>query len=324
MRAAGGECNVTVLAGGVGAARFLRGLEQVVPAEQITAVVNVADDLVLHGLHISPDLDTITYTLAGQVDDHRGWGLTGESWQAMEMVGRYGGVDWFNLGDRDLGTHLYRTHRLREQGAPLSQVTAEIVQAWDLQLTLLPASDQPLRTRLTLDSGEEVAFQDYFVRLRHDVAVTSMRLEGVESARPGPGVLEAIQQADVVVIAPSNPVVSIGPVLAVPGVRAAVAAVRSRTVAVSPLIGGRTVKGPADRLMKELGMEPTSVGVAHAYRDVAGALVLDTEDAGLAAAVEAEGVRAIVTPSIMSDDTIAAALARTTLAAAGVGAGAQI
>jgi LPPG:FO 2-phospho-L-lactate transferase len=318
MRAAGGESNVTVVCGGVGAARFLRGLLQVVPADQVTAIVNVGDDLVLHGLHISPDLDTITYTLAGQVDDERGWGLKGETWQAMETVGRYGGIDWFNLGDRDLGTHLYRTHRMHEEGAPLSRVTAEIVQAWDLGLTVLPASDQPVRTMLTLHSGEEVAFQDYFVRLRHGVPVTSLRLEGVDEARPGPGVLEAIREADAVVIAPSNPVVSIAPVLAVPGVQAAVEAVRERTVAVSPLIGGKTVKGPADRLMEELGMVPTSVGVAHAYKDVASALVLDTEDADLVDQVEAEGLRAVVTPSLMSTDEVAAQLARTTLAAVGV------
>jgi LPPG:FO 2-phospho-L-lactate transferase len=318
MRAAGGKSNVTVLAGGVGAARFLRGLLQVVPAEQVTAVVNVGDDLVLHGLHISPDLDTITYTLAGQVDDERGWGLKGETWQAMETVGRYGGIDWFNLGDRDLGTHLYRTQRLRDEGATLTEVTAEITSAWDLGLRVLPVSDDPVRTRLTLTSGEEVAFQDYFVRLRHGVPVTSMRLDGLEAARPGPDVLAAIADADAVVIAPSNPVVSIAPVLAVPGVQAAVEAVRGRTVAVSPLIGGKTVKGPADRLMHELGMVPTSVGVAHAYRDVASALVLDTEDAGLAADVEAEGLTAVVTPSLMSDDRVAADLARTTLAAVGV------
>jgi LPPG:FO 2-phospho-L-lactate transferase len=309
---------ITVLAGGVGAARFLRGLVRVVPPAEITAIVNVGDDLVLHGLHISPDLDTITYTLADQVDAERGWGLSGETWQAMEMVGHYGGIDWFNLGDRDLGTHLFRTHRMREEGATLTEVTAEIAQAWGLGLRLLPVSDDPVRTMLTLDDGDEVAFQDYFVRLRHGVPVTSLRLAGLEHARPAPEVLDAIAQADAVVIAPSNPVVSIAPVLAVAGVQAAVEAVRDRTVAVSPLIGGKTVKGPADRLMRELGMVPTSVGVAHAYRDVARALVLDTEDAPLAAEVEAEGLHAVVTPSLMHDDQVAEDLARTTLAAVGV------
>jgi LPPG:FO 2-phospho-L-lactate transferase len=235
----------------------------------------------------------------------------------MEMVGRYGGVDWFNLGDRDLGTHLYRTHRL-SQGATLTEVTAEIVQAWELGLRLLPVSDDPVRTMLTLEDGEEVAFQDYFVRLRHGVPVTSLRLDGLDAARSGPDVLAAIRDADAIVIAPSNPVVSIAPVLAVAGVQGAVQSARERTVAVSPLIGGKTVKGPADRLMHELGMVPTSVGVAHAYRTIARALVLDTEDAGLAAEVEAEGVTAVVTPSLMTDDQVAEDLARTTLAAVGV------
>jgi LPPG:FO 2-phospho-L-lactate transferase len=318
MRAAEGESKITVLAGGVGAARFLRGLLQVVPADEVTAIVNVGDDLVLHGLHISPDLDTITYTLADQVDAERGWGLAGESWQAMEMVGRYGGVDWFNLGDRDLGTHLYRTHRLGE-GATLTQVTAEITRAWNLGLRVLPVSDDPVRTMLTLAAdGQEVGFQDYFVRLRHGVPVSKVRLAGMQQAQPGPEVLAAITEADAVVIAPSNPVVSIDPVLAVPGVRRAVVSVRDHVVGVSPLIGGKTVKGPADRLMLELDMEPTSVGVARAYRELACALVLDTEDADLAPAVEAEGVAAVVTTTLMSDDEVAAALARTTLAAVGV------
>ncbi|OWY59856.1 2-phospho-L-lactate transferase, partial [cyanobacterium TDX16] len=209
------------------------------------------------------------------------------------------------------------THRLAE-GATLTEVTAEVVAAWDLGLRLLPVSDDPVRTKLTLaDDGEEVGFQDYFVRLRHGVAVAKVRLAGVEQAQAGPEVLGAISEADAVVIAPSNPVVSIEPVLAVPGVREAVVAARDRTVAVSPLIGGKTVKGPADRLMAELGMEPTSVGVAHAYREVATALVLDTEDAGLASEVERQGLTAVVTPSLMSDDRVAADLARTTLAAVG-------
>jgi len=308
---------ITVLAGGVGAARFLRGLVRVVPPEQITAIVNVGDDLVLHGLHISPDLDTVTYTLADQVDAERGWGLSGETWQAMEMVGRYGGVDWFNLGDRDLGTHLFRTHRMGE-GATLTEVTAEIVAAWSLGLRLLPVSDDPVRTMLTLEDGEEIGFQDYFVRLRHSVPVTKVRLAGAAQARPGPDVLAAIADAEAIVIAPSNPAVSIDPVLAVPGVRAAVVAARAKTVAVSPLIGGKTVKGPADRLMLELGMEPTSVGIARAYRSLATTLVLDTADAPLAAAVEVEGMTALVTPTLMSDDGVAGDLARTTLAAVGV------
>jgi LPPG:FO 2-phospho-L-lactate transferase len=308
---------ITVICGGVGAARFLRGLVRVVPCEEITAVVNVGDDLQLHGLHISPDLDTITYTLADQVDTQRGWGLKDESWQAMEMVSRYGGVDWFNLGDRDLGTHLFRTHRL-SQGASLSEVTAEIAAAWSLGLRLLPVSDDLVRTMITLRSGEEVGFQDYFVRLQHDVPVSHIRLDGIEQSTPAPGVLDAIAGADAVVIAPSNPVVSVAPVLEVPGVQEAVEAVRERCAAVSPLIGGKAVKGPADRLMDELGTASTSVGIAHAYAAVASALVVDPADAALAPEIEALGVRCTVTPSLMTDDKVAEDLARATLAAVGV------
>src|SRR5690606_1494135 len=198
-----------------------------------TAVVNVGDDVELHGLWVSPDLDTVTYTLAGAIDPERGWGLQGETWHAMEALGRYGGITWFNLGDRDLATHLYRTHRRRE-GATLSEVTAEITRAWDLKLRVLPFSDDRVETRVVLaHSGDEVNFQEYFVKHRHAVAVSNVRFAGVEAASPAPGVLDAIASADAIVIAPSNPIVSIGPVLAVPGVRDAVAARRERTVAVS-------------------------------------------------------------------------------------------
>lgn len=278
--------------------------------------MNVGDDLELHGLHVSPDLDTITYTLAGAVNPETGWGLTGESWQAMDMVARYGGPDWFRLGDRDLGTHLYRTGRLAE-GAPLSAVTAEVTAAWGLGLRLLPATDDRLRTRVTLaTSGEEVDFQTYFVGHHHDVAVSAVRFDGAGAARPGPGVLEAIAAADVVVVAPSNPIVSIGPVLAVPGVREALAARRPRTVAVSPIVGGAALKGPAARMLVELGHDASVVGVARLYRDWCGTLVVDEADAGLAAAVEAEGVACVVTDTIMRDRDASARLAAAVLEAA--------
>lgn len=238
---------------------MLAALLEVIPPEQVTAVANVGDDLELHGLHISPDLDTITYTLAGQINPETGWGLVNESWQAMDTLGRYGGVDWFNLGDRDLGTHLYRTHRLG-QGATLSQVTAEITRAWKLGISLLPATDDRLRTMVTLaegsEAGCEVTFQEYFVQRRHSVAVSGVRFDGADRARPGPGVLDAIGQATRVVIAPSNPLVSIDPVLAVPGIRAALEAVRSNTVAVSPIVAGAALKGPADRLLRGWATRP--------------------------------------------------------------------
>jgi len=301
-----------VLAGGVGAARMLAGLIQVVDPTTITAVVNTADDLILHGLEISPDLDTVTYTLAGAIDPDRGWGLAGETWQAMESLRRYGGEAWFNLGDRDLGTHLFRTGR-RRSGASLSEVTLDIAQAWGLDVRLLPVTDDVIRTRLTVEGEGEIAFQEYFVHRQHSVAVSAVRFEGADVSTPAPGVLAAIAGATTVVIAPSNPIVSIGPVLAVPGVREAVMARRSDVVAVSPIVAGAALKGPADRLLVDLGHESSVVGVARIYAELAATLVIDTADAELAGAVEAEGMRCIVTDTIMSSPARSAALGRVVL-----------
>ena len=303
---------VTVLAGGVGAARFLVGLLEVVDAAEVTAVVNVGDDTVLHGLHVSPDLDTVTYTLAGAVNPETGWGLVGETWQAMTELEAYGGEAWFRLGDRDLGTHLYRTDRL-QAGAPLSTVTAEIAARWGLGLRILPVSDDPVRTMVTLDDGDEVEFQRYFVGLQHAVPVRSVRFDGADTARPAPGVLDAIAAAGTVVIAPSNPVVSIGPVLVVPGIEGAVTARRNDVVAVSPIVAGAALKGPADRMLVELGHEASVVGIARLYAPLIGTLVIDDADADLAAAVEAEGVRCVVTRTVMKEPDVAAALAETVL-----------
>jgi LPPG:FO 2-phospho-L-lactate transferase len=295
---------------------MLAGIVQVVEPSEVAAIVNVGDDLELHGLSISPDLDTITYTLAGEINPDTGWGLRDESWQAMDTVRRYGGISWFGLGDRDLGTHLYRTQR-RTEGAGLAQVTAEIAAAWGLGLRLLPVTEDRLRTMVTLaegpDAGVEVSFQEYFVQRRHGVPVSAVRFDGAERARPGPGVLEALAQATDVVIAPSNPVVSIDPVLAVPGVRAALQARRDRAVAVSPIVAGAALKGPADRLLTELGHEASVVGVARLYAPLAATLVIDEADAELAGAVEAEGMRAVVAPTVMRTAEVAAALARTVL-----------
>jgi LPPG:FO 2-phospho-L-lactate transferase len=306
---------ITVLAGGVGAARLLRGVVVVRDPGDVTAVVNTGDDIVLHGLDISPDLDTITYTLAGAISADRGWGLEGESWRVMEELGaRYGGQTWFGLGDRDLATHLFRTQRRRADGRSLTEVTAEIAAAWDLAVRLLPMSDDRVETRVTLvDGGEEIGFQEYFVGKQHGVAVSSVRFVGAESASPGPEVLAAIADAERVVIAPSNPIVSIGPVLAVPGVLDAVTARRDDVVAVSPIIAGAALKGPADRLLAELGHESSVVGVARIYAPFCSTLVIDTADADLAAAVEAEGVRAVVAPTIMKGPDETAALAKVVL-----------
>jgi len=309
---------IVTIAGGVGAARFLTGLLQVVPARDCTAIVNVGDDVELHGLWVSPDLDTVTYTLAGAIDPERGWGLAGETWTAMEALSRYGGITWFNLGDRDLATHLYRTQRRRE-GASLSEVTSEIVRAWGLALHVLPVTDDRVETRVTLaDTGDDVNFQEYFVKHRHGVPVRDVRFAGVADARPGPGVVESIAGAAAIVIAPSNPLVSIAPVLAVPGVRDAVAARRDHTVAVSPIVGGAALKGPADRMLVELGHESSVLGIARLYCDLASVLVIDGVDAEHAAAVEQLGLRCIVTDTIMKSPERAAALARTVVAAAGV------
>ncbi len=284
------------------------------PADDVTAVVNVGDDLELHGLHISPDLDTVTYTLAGAIDPERGWGLRGETWNAMEALTRYPGARaWFRLGDRDLATHLYRTDR-RRAGMALSAVTAEIAVAWGLALRLLPASDDPVRTRVTVD-GTEIGFQEYFVERQHDVAVSAVRFEGAATAAPGPGVIEAIRDATRVVIAPSNPIVSIGPILAVPGIRDALGVRRDAVVAVSPIVAGAALKGPADRLLRELGHESTVVGVARLYAPLAATLVVDDADAALAGAVEAEGMRCVVAPTIMRGPAESAALASVVLAA---------
>jgi LPPG:FO 2-phospho-L-lactate transferase len=306
---------ITVLAGGVGAARMLAGLLAVVDAAEITAIVNTGDDTVMHGLAISPDLDTITYTLAGAVNPATGWGLAGESWAAMEALGRYSEETWFRLGDRDLATHLHRTGRLAE-GATLSEVTAEIATGWGLRLRLLPMSDEPVRTRLEL-ADREVSFQEYFVKLRHSVPVLRVTFAGAERARPTPAVLEALAEAETIVIAPSNPVVSIGPILAVPGIAEVLLARREQVVAVSPIVGGAALKGPADRLLVELGGEASAVGVARWHAAHAGTLVIDEVDRGLAPAVESAGVRCVITDTVMRTPEVAAALARTVLAAPG-------
>lgn len=315
---------ITVLAGGVGAARFLRGLVNVVEPETITAVVNTGDDSLINGLRVSPDLDTVTYTVAGAIDAERGWGLGDESWRVMESLGRYVSVrpdesvaanTWFNLGDRDLATHLYRTARLGE-GATLTEVTDEIRRAWGLRIGLVPMTDDRFETMIEIveESGvRTVPFQEYFVGLRHGVPVRSIQFVGAESAQPT--FLPLIHDSEAIVIAPSNPLVSIGPIRALTGVDDSLAANRGRVVAISPIIAGAAIKGPADRMLGELGMEASAVGVARLYAPVCGTLVIDTKDAHLAAAVEAQGVRCIVTDTIMSTPGVAGDLARVTLAA---------
>ncbi len=316
---------VSVVCGGVGAARFLRALAGIHPAEATIGVVNTGDDTVMHGLSISPDIDTITYTLAGAIDPDRGWGLREETWRAMDALGRFVAVrpcgssaapTWFNLGDQDLATHFYRTARLRE-GATLTEVTAEIAAAWGVPQQLVPMSNERVTTMVTLlDEGIEVPFQEYFVHRHHSVPVAAVRFDGVNEATLTPAALAAFNESEVVVIAPSNPLVSIAPIRALAGVDAVLSARRDSVVAISPIVGGAALKGPADRMLEELGHEASVVGVARLYTEIAATLVIDPVDAHLSSAIEAAGMRVVVTPSVMSTADIGHELARQTLAAA--------
>ncbi len=305
-----------MIAGGVGAARYLRHLRAAAPELAITAIVNTGDDTVFHGLHVSPDIDTVTYTVSGAIDTERGWGLGGETWTAMENLERYepfGALTWFNLGDRDLATHLWRTSRLRS-GASLSEVCADQALAWELGLRLLPMSNDPVATEVDTSIGR-LGFQEYFVRHQHAPDVHAIEFVGVDTARPAPGVLDAIANADRIVIAPSNPLVSIGPVLAVRGIREALVSRRADCIAISPIIGGAALKGPADRMLQTLGHESSALGVATLYRDFISALIIDSVDAALADEIGKKGVRAMVTDTIMSEPGVGAALARETMEA---------
>jgi LPPG:FO 2-phospho-L-lactate transferase len=303
---------IVVLSGGVGAARLLRALRRVHDPAEVTAIVNVGDDLELHGLTICPDLDTITYTLAGLNNEELGWGLRGESWRVMDELAALGGAAWFRLGDRDLATHLFRTQRLRE-GATKAQVTAELAEHHGVTERLVPVTNDPLATRFGTDEGE-LSFQEYFVARHHDVVVRSLSLRGASTARPAPGVLESIATARRIVIAPSNPLISIEPILAVPGVREAVIARRGDVVAVSPIIAGAALKGPADRLLHELGHEASCVGVARCYQELAGTLVIDQRDERRAPEVRDCGLDVRVTTTIMADPDDARRLAQEVLA----------
>lgn len=309
---------IVVLAGGVGAARFLSGLVQIAPPENIVTIVNTGDDTELHGLSISPDIDTVTYTLASAIDPTRGWGLRDETWRAMEALERFQSVkpdtsqaapQWFNLGDTDLATHFYRTARIRE-GAVLSKITDEIRRAFSVEITLIPMSNDSVRTMVHL-GDTTVSFQEYFVKLRHSVPVTDVSFVGADSAHFLGH--EHIASAHTIVIAPSNPIVSIGPMRALSGVDDSLSHRRDDVVAVSPIVAGGALKGPADRMLRELGHEPTVVGVARLYAPICATLVIDQQDEHLATAVEREGIRCVVTDTVMSTPAIAASLARTTV-----------
>ena len=265
---------ITTLAGGVGAARFLEGLVQVVAQEDLTVISNTGDDEDFFGLRVSPDIDIVIYTLAAPINPETGWGLAGETFRALEALGRFGYETWFGLGDGDLATHVHRTKMLHE-GATLSEATRSIAGAFGLRLRLLPVSDDRIRTMVETAAGETLAFQEYFVKRHTQDEVRAVRFDGIERAQPAPGGIDAILGADLIAIAPSNPIVSIGPLLGVHGVRDALRATRARVVGVSPIVGGKTIKGPADRMMASLGMTPTAAGVAEAYRDFLDVLVID-------------------------------------------------
>lgn len=289
---------IFALAGGVGGAKLAHGLAQCLPPQDLTVVVNTGDDFEHFGLSISPDLDTVCYTLAGLANPQTGWGLAGESWTALEQAKALGAPAWFNLGDRDLGTHLERTRRLRA-GEALSAITADFCRAWGIGPTVLPMSDQAVRTMVQTAAGGELAFQNYFVELRCEPEVGGFRFAGLEAAEPAPGVLVALAAADLVVICPSNPWVSIGPILGLPGLRAALAA--KPVLAVSPIVGGQAIKGPAAKMFRELGIEPSPLAVAHYYDGLLAGLVLDRVDAAQQTAVRELGIMPLATDSIMHD-----------------------
>ena len=303
------DLQVTALAGGVGAARFLRGLVRVIDPGRLCVIVNTGDDEEFFGLHVSPDLDTVTYTLAGAVDQGKGWGLPNETFHCLGALGRYYADTWFGLGDADLATHLFRTQQLR-QGQRLSQVTAAIARAWGVQAVLLPMSNDPVRTVVHTEAGA-LPFQEYFVKRRGEGRVTEVELRGIAAAAPAPGVCEAIRTAQLVILPPSNPIVSIGPILALPGVREALRETAAPVVAVSPLVAGKPVKGPADRLLSGLGIEVSVTGVASLYQDFLDTFVIDTQDASQRARLEQLRLTVIVSDTIMTDMEKSVALART-------------
>jgi LPPG:FO 2-phospho-L-lactate transferase len=310
--------SVVVLCGGVGAARFLEGLVRVVDAETVTAIVNVADDAEFHSLHVSPDIDTVLYTFAGIVDPDQGWGVRADTHVLQTALARLGRDTWFQLGDRDIATHIHRTALLRE-GVPLTEVTARLARSLGVRARILPSSDERQATMVRTDSGW-LAFQEYFVHRRQQDTVREVRFDG--AGTPAPGVIEAIAAARVVLLAPSNPIVSIGPILALAGVRAELSHTPAPIVAISPIVGGEALKGPAAAMLASLGHEVSPVGVARLYADFLDAMVLDERDAALASHVESAGPRAVIAPTIMRDLPAKEHLARVALAAAGAQVGA--
>lgn len=308
---------ITVLCGGVGGSRFLRALTSVVEPERITAVINTGDDDEFHGLWVSPDPDIVTYALAGEVDE-RGWGLRADTFRWLASLERFGRETWFRIGDRDLATHLHRT-QMRAAGATPSGTVAAIARAFGVRTRLLPMSDDRVRTVIDTDSGA-LPFQRYLVQRRASDPVRAVRFEGAAEAAPAPGVLDALRDSEAIFIAPSNPIGSIGPILAIPAIRHALAARRSRTVAISPIVGGRSLQPPAGEMLRGLGYGESTVGVARVYAQVASTLIVDPADAAELHAVEATGLQAVIAPALMTDAASSRGLALAALSAAGVSA----
>jgi LPPG:FO 2-phospho-L-lactate transferase len=298
----------------VGAAKFLRGLARVAGQPRLNVIVNTGDDEEFYGLHVSPDLDTIVYTLAGASNPLTGWGLEGETFATLGALARFYGQTWFNLGDRDLATHLFRTERMRA-GERLSRITAEIARRYGVGARVMPMSDDRVRTFVKLRGRRAIPFQEYFVRGRSRGAVERIELRGAARARPLKEALGAIRDSAAIIIAPSNPFVSIGPILALGGMRQAMRRARPRVAAISPIVGGKAVKGPAARMLRALGHQASALGVARLYRDLCAVFVLDHADRRAAAAVEKLGMRAVVTDTIMADQTRSARLADVVLRA---------
>ena len=304
---------ILTLAGGVGAARFLDGLTRVFPPGEVYVLGNTADDTEIYGLHISPDLDTVMYTLAGLANPVEGWGIHNDTFESLAALGRLGEEVWFRLGDRDLATHIFRSNQLRA-GSSLSTITAQMAKQLGVRSSVVPMSDDPIRTIVYTKRGD-LAFQTYFVRRRAKDRVLGVTFQGALESRPAPGVLKAIRGAAGIVFCPSNPLISVGPILAVPGIRAAIAGRKCPSVAISPIVGGQAIKGPAARMMKTMGMEVSALGVARIYQELVDVLVIDTVDADLAPAIEKLGMKVVVTNTMMTGLPVKKALARTVVKA---------
>jgi LPPG:FO 2-phospho-L-lactate transferase len=303
---------IAALAGGVGASKLLLGLHDVMDARDLTVIVNTGDDITLHGLKISPDLDIVTYTLAGVVDESKGWGYRGETFHALKRLAAFGRINWFNLGDRDLATHIHRSAMLAE-GRSLSDAAESIRLALGVKARILPMCDQPVPTMIDTAEGE-LHFQEYLVKRRAQPEVRGIRFDGVETARPARGVLEAIRDADRILICPSNPLISIGPILAVPGIREALRARKKNVIAVCPIVAGKSLKGPSDKMLGELGYEASALGVAKLYADFTGTFVIDPADKTQAGSIRKLGMQVEIVPTVMKTRTQKRKLARSLLA----------